>query len=591
MAHSSETLVTLLRRSLVEMPRTALAERVDGEWSLLSASEMLERVEAVALAIRSRGIERGSRIGLMANNCVDWIVTNFGILSSGCVTVPIYPTQAADQVEMILADSDAKLLFIDHPVVAERLQAANITLPPHVAFADPLGLPALEAHGMALRSADPGRAAVLAAEIAPSDLAVLIYTSGTTGRPKGVMLSHFNIASNAIDSFDTVADIILIGSPVLSMLPYAHIYEHTNIFGFFSLGATVYVTHTPEELLDDLRSVQPICTFAVPRIFERVLIGIKATAKKAGGVRAKLVPWALNVGRDYMRAKYGRGGKGSLLSLQYALAHALVLKKLRPMLGLDRLVFFGSGSAPLHEDIAYTFAAADISILEGYGLSEAAPVVTCNDPHDPHIGTVGKAIPGVELKLGNDGELLVRGPNVMQGYYHDPESTRTTIVDGWLHTGDIATIDAEGVVKITDRKKELFKTSGGKYIAPARVESALRRSAFVNQVLVLGAGHAHPAALVSPNWPALKAELGLDADAPTADCAMMPSVHDFLTREMIAQTADLASFEQIRWIGVLPRDLTVEDGELSPTLKVKRRVVEERYAALIETTFAAGAQR
>jgi len=185
----------------------------------------------------------------------------------------------------------------------------------------------------------------------------------------------------------------------------------------------------------------------------------------------------------------------------------------------------------------------------------------------------------------------VRGPNVMQGYYHDPESTRTTIVDGWLHTGDIATIDAEGVVKITDRKKELFKTSGGKYIAPARVESALRRSAFVSQVLVLGAGHAHPAALVSPNWPALKAELGLDPETPTAACAAMPSVHDFLTREMIAQTADLASFEQIRWIGVLPRDLTVEDGELSPTLKVKRRVVEERYATLIEATFAAGAQR
>ena len=592
MALSSETLVTLLRRSLIEMPRTALSERdAGGGWVGLGAADMLARVEAIALAIRARGVGRGERVGLMANNCSDWIVVNFGILSAGCVTVPIYTTQAPDQVEMILVDSDVKLLFIDRPETVELLHAAGLALPPVVEFTAIDGLAACEAQGMALRASEPARAAALAAEIAPADLAVLIYTSGTTGRPKGVMLSHFNIASNAIDSFETVADIIPPGSQVLSMLPYAHIYEHTNIFGYFSRGASIYVTHAPEQLLEDLRSVKPICTFAVPRIFERVLVGINATAKKAGGLRAKLVPWALGVGRDYMRAKHGRGSNGSLLSLQYALAHALVLKKIRPMLGLDNLIFFGSGSAPLHEDIAYTFAACDISILEGYGLSEAAPVVTCNDPHNPHIGTVGKAIPGVELKLDIDGELLVRGPNVMQGYYHDPESTSTTIVDGWLHTGDIATIDAEGYVKITDRKKELFKTSGGKYIAPARVEASIRRSAFVSQVLVLGSGQAHPAALVSPNWPGLKAELDLAADLPTDECSKMPSVIDFLTREMIAQTSDLASFEQIRWVGVLPRDLTVEDGELSPTLKVKRRVVEQRYAALIEATFAAGAQR
>jgi len=592
MALSSETLVTLLRRSLIEMPRTALFERdAGGGWVGLDAADMLARVEAIALAIRARGVRRGERVGLMANNCCDWVVVNFGILSAGCVTVPIYTTQASDQVEMILVDSDAKLLFIDRAETVARLHAAGVALPPVIEFNAMGGLAACEVQGMALRAAEPARAAALAAEIAPADLAVLIYTSGTTGRPKGVMLSHFNIASNAIDSFETVADIIPPGSRVLSMLPYAHIYEHTNIFGYFSRGASIYITHAPEQLLEDLRSVKPICTFAVPRIFERILVGIKATAKKAGGLRAKLVPWALSIGRDYMRAKHGQRSNGSLLSLQYALAHALVLKKIRPLLGLDNLIFFGSGSAPLHEDIAYTFAGCDISILEGYGLSEAAPVVTCNDPHDPHIGTVGKAIPGVELKLEADGELLVRGPNVMQGYYHDPESTSTTIVEGWLHTGDIATIDAEGYVKITDRKKELFKTSGGKYIAPARVEAAIRRSAFVSQVLVLGTGQAHPAALVSPNWPALKAELGIEEDVSTVDCSKMASVIDFLTREMIVQTSDLASFEQIRWVGVLPRDLSVDDGELSPTLKVKRRVVEERYAALIEATFAAGAQR
>lgn len=589
MAQPTETLVSLIRRSLVEMPRPAIGERVNGEWAMTSATALLERVEALALAIRARGIERGARIGLMANNCVDWVVVNFAILSAGCVTVPIYTTQAADQVDTILADSDAQLLFVERPEMAERLRVATVTLPGIVCFSTDLA--EFERHGQVLRAEEPGRIAALAAEIKPSDLAVLIYTSGTTGRPKGVMLSHFNLASNAIDAFGLVTDIVKCESPVISMLPYAHIFELTNVFGYVWSGATIYVTHTPEELLADLRSVRPVCTFAVPRIFERVLLGIIATAQKAGGVRAKLVPWALGVGREYMRAKYGSRTNGSLLALQYALAHALVLKKIRPLLGLDRLVFFGSGSAPLHEDVAYTFAAADIAVLEGYGLSEASPVVTCNDPHDPKIGTVGKAIPGVELKLGEDGELLVRGPNVMQGYYHDAEATSATIIDGWLHTGDIATIDPAGVVKITDRKKELFKTSGGKYIAPARVESAIRRSAYVSQVLVMGAGQAHPAALLSPNWPALKAELGIDPEMPTAACALLPSVHEFLTREMIEQTADLASFEQIRWIGVLPRDLTIEDGELSPTLKVKRRVIEERYAALIESTFAAGAQR
>ena len=589
MAQPTETLVSLIRRSLVEMPRPAIGERVNGEWSMTSATALLERVEALALAIRARGIERGARIGLMANNCVDWVVVNFAILSAGCVTVPIYTTQAVDQVDTILTDSDARLLFVERPEMVDRLRGATVNLPAVICFGTDLA--GLEAQGRVLRAAEPGRIAALAAEIEPSDLAVLIYTSGTTGRPKGVMLSHLNLASNAVDAFGLVTDIVKRESPVLSMLPYAHIFELTNVFGYIWSGATIYVTHTPEELLADLRSVRPVCTFAVPRIFERVLLGIIATAQKAGGVRAKLVPWSLGVGREYMRAKYGGRTNGSLLALQYALAHALVLKKLRPLLGLDRLAFFGSGSAPLHEDVAYTFAAADIAVLEGYGLSEASPVVTCNDPHDPKIGTVGKAIPGVELKLGTDGELLVRGPNVMQGYYHDPEATSATIIDGWLHTGDIATIDADGIVKITDRKKELFKTSGGKYIAPARVESAIRRSAYVSQVLVMGAGQAHPAALLSPNWPALKAELGIDPDMPPAACATLPSVHDFLTREMIAQTADLASFEQIRWIGVLPRDLTIEDGELSPTLKVKRRVIEERYAALIESTFAAGAQR
>jgi long-chain acyl-CoA synthetase len=288
-----------------------------------------------------------------------------------------------------------------------------------------------------------------------------------------------------------------------------------------------------------------------------------------------------------MRAKHTGAVISSTLRLQYALAHALVLRKIAPKLGLDRLAFFCSGSAPLHPDTAYTFLGADIKIVEGYGLTECSPVVTCTIPGQEKIGTVGKAIAGVDLKLAADGELLVRGPNVMKGYYRDDEATRGVFSEGWFQTGDIASIDPDGSVRITDRKRELFKTSGGKFVAPARVESAILRSPFVNQVMVTGNGRPHPAALVSPNWALLRKELDLAERATSEELAQRDDVAAFIRREVMTQTADLGGFEQIRWIGILPRDLTIEDGELSPTQKIKRRVVEERYADVIERVFAA----
>ncbi len=305
-------------------------------------------------------------------------------------------------------------------------------------------------------------------------------------------------------------------------------------------------------------------------------------------MRAKLVPWALATGREHQRALVAGTAPGLALRLQYAVAFRLVLSKLRPQLGCDRLRFFGSGSAPLQLDIALAFAAAGIEIVEGYGLTETSPVVTVNQPGDVRLGTVGRPIPNVEVKLADDGELLVRGPNVMLGYYHHPEETAATIRDGWLSTGDIATIDAEGFVRIVDRKKEIFKTSGGKFVAPSRVEGALTRSPFVAQAVVIGSGKAHPAALISPNWVALRAHLELGEDAAQDRLAADERVRAFIAAEAQRATAGLASYEQIRWTGVLPRDLTIEDGELTPTLKVRRRVVEARYAALVPQ-FAAGA--
>jgi long-chain acyl-CoA synthetase len=519
----------------------------------------------------------------MSANRVDWIVANLGILFAGAVTVPIYATQATDQAAFIVADSGARALIVETRELASHLAAEGVSLAPVVfdtAPADDDGFAALIGEGAALRDADPAAAASLSTDIDPHDLAVLIYTSGTTGTPKGVMLSHSNIVSNAYDAFGLVGDVIHPGDAVLSILPLAHIYENTNIFGYLIRGASVYVNRRIEGLLDDLRSVRPVAVFAVPRIFERTYAGIIARSVAAGGLRAKLVPWALTVGLAYRRAVED-ASPGLGLRLRYRLAHRLVLGKLRVQLGCDRLRFFVSGSASLHRDIALTFAAADMLIMEGYGLTECSPVVTVNYPAAYKLGTVGRPIPNVDVRLDDDGELLVRGPNVMLGYYHRSEETSETIVDGWLRTGDVASIDADGFVRIVDRKKEIFKTSGGKYVSPTRVEAALARSPFVNQVVVIGDGRPHPAALIAPNWPAVRAELGIAAEIPTAELAERADVRALLVRECANATADLSSFEQIRWAGVLPRDLTIEAGEITPTLKVRRRVVESRYGGLI----------
>jgi len=584
---SPQTLLALCAHALSGADRDLLVERdAAGAWRPARSQAVRERIAHIALGLRAAGIGVGDRVAIMAPNCVDWIVVNLAILHAGGITVPLYATQAHDQVRHILLDSGARLLFVDTAERRASLARSGIALPRTIAFeasVDGDDLAALEIAGRRCAAIEPDVLAAIAARVAPDDLAMLIYTSGTTGRPKGVMLTHRNIASNAVDAFASAADYVQPGDAVLSILPYAHIYESTNIYGYLLCGSVVYVNSRSENLLDDLRTVRPAMLLAVPRVFERVLVGIVSRAKSAGGVRAKIVPWALAAGRDYMRAKSSGKAIDVGLGARYALARKLALVKIKPLLGLQKLRVCASGSAPLHTDIAFTFMGFGVSIAEGYGLTECSPVVTVNEPLKPAIGTVGSAIANVELKLAPDGELLVRGPGVMKGYYRDAEATNRAMRDGWLHTGDIATIRADGCIRIVDRKTELFKTSGGKYIAPARLESAMLRSLYFNQVVVLGAGRPHPVALVAPNWNALRSELHLPAQTPPAQLACRPDVKHFLATEAQQQTSDLAPFERIRTIAILPRDLSIEDGELSPTQKIKRRVVLARYERLLDT--------
>jgi long-chain acyl-CoA synthetase len=585
---AKETLPTLIRRALSEPRDEALVERIDGSWKPISSERLLERVENVACAIRDAGLAAGDRVALVSQNCADWIVCDFATFFAGCVVVPIYPTQALDHMAYILEHSGARLLFVDSHITSERIRDSGAALPRVVRFdsADPDGLTAFERRGAEVRRADAELPVAYEATIAPDDLAVLIYTSGTTGPPKGVMLSHDNLGFDAQVSLACGFEGIEGGRDVISVLPYSHIYEHTLIYIYLLAKVRYFICHDPNELLHDLRDVRPSEMTAVPRIFDRVMAGIKGQARSAGGLQARLVPWALAVARHYMFAKTFCAKTPVKLAVQYALAGKLVLEKIRHALGLDRVQFLTSGSAPLHVDTAMTFLGLGIPIMQGYGLTETSPVVSVSRLSANEYGAVGRPITGVDVRIAEDGEVLVRGRNVMQGYYRDAQATAAAIVDGWLHTGDVGEIDAAGFLRITDRKNEIFKTGTGKWISPARIEANIKRSIFVTHAMVVGSGRSHPIALISPNWPLVRLEVpNLPQDAPPELLAGRDDVHAFLTHEVHKQTRGLASYEQIRRVIVVPREFTVEGGELSPSMKVKRRVVEERYARDIDRAY------
>lgn len=583
-----ETLPNLIRRALAVPREDVLFERSAGGWRSTSSHELLERAANIACAIRDTGLAQGDRVALIAHDCVDWIVCDFATFFAGCVVVPIFPTQALDHTEFILKHADAKLLLIDAREALGRLQAANMALPPTVVFdsEDADSLAAFERRGAGIRATRPDLPQAYESDVSPDDLAVLIYTSGTTGVPKGVMLSHDNLSFDAQSSLEYGLTEMQPGSNCLSVLPFSHIYEHTMIYIYLLAGMRYYICHDPNDLLADLREIRPTIMTAVPRIFDRVLSGVRSQALKHGGLQAKLVPWALRVGREYSSAKVFGQGASPILSLQYAIARRLVLDKLRKVLGLDRMQQFLSGSAALHVDVAMTFLGIGVPILQGYGLTETSPVITTSTHALNRYGAVGRPIPGCEIAIAPDGEVLARGRNIMMGYYHDDESTAVALEGGWFHSGDIGEIDADGYLRITDRKKEVFKTATGKYVAPARVESAIKRSMYVAQAMVVGDGRPHPAALVAPNWDALRLELSLPALTPD-ELIVRDDVREFMTNEVRKQTADLASYEQIRRIVLIPREFTVESGELSPSMKIKRRVVETNYKTAINRAYGA----
>jgi long-chain acyl-CoA synthetase len=569
--------------------------RRDGRWAPLGYTDLAEQVHAASIGLRELGVQDGDRLAILSENRPEWAITDYACLAARATDVPIYPTLPARQAEYILRDSGAVGVVVSSVGQLEKVRSIRDRLPAlRLVIAldadargpDVLPFEELLACGRSARARHPDwRAHALRAS--PDDLATIIYTSGTTGDPKGVMLTHGNIASNVttcVGLFDFGP-----GDECLSFLPLSHIFE--RMFGHYSMfhaGVVINYAGSIETVAADMQELRPTMMASVPRLYEKIFSRVLDSVRSSAAPRRRIFGWARRVGEAWVdRILAGQPVPGRL-ALERRLADRLVFSKLRGRTG-GRIRFFISGGAPLSPDIARFFFAAGMPILEGYGLTETSPVMAVNTFGHTRLGTVGRPIPGVDIRIAPDGEIVTRGPNVMRGYYGKPEATAAALdEEGWFHTGDIGQLDAEGYLSITDRKKDLIVTAGGKNIAPQPIENLAKSSKFVSNAVMLGDRRPFPIMLVVPNAGPLKAwaaRHGLPADDMEL-LVRLPEVHTKLEREVRKTLRDLAQFEMPKKFLLLPNDFSVEGGELTPTLKVRRRIVEERHKTAIETLYA-----
>jgi long-chain acyl-CoA synthetase len=579
----------------------AFRSKVAGTWRTVTHRQAFERVQAIALGLRELGVQSGDKVGLISENRPAWALTDYACLTARAVDVPIYPTLTSKQTEYILRDSEAVATFCSTANQLAKVLEVKPGLPGlrHVIVFDSeakqgaasgtsvLTLAELEAKGRAAAAKYPDwKREALAA--GPDDLATLIYTSGTTGDPKGVMLSHHNIWSNV----QAVLQMIPIGpgDACLSMLPLSHSYERMVDYTLFQAGVIINYAESFDTVAANLQDVKPTVVLSVPRLYEKVYARVLENALSGSAVKRAIFFWAKRAGDEWAtHALAGLPIPGGL-AFKKKIADKLVFSKLRARTG-GRIRFFVSGAAPLSADIAKFFYSAGLPIIEGYGLTESSPVLTLNPLEKIKLGTVGRAIPGVELRIApSDGEILARGPNIMKGYYKLPDATRETVnAEGWLLTGDIGQIDSDGYLKITDRKKELIKTAGGKYIAPQPIEAMVKRNKFVANAVLYGDRRKFPIVLVVPNYDNLERwakERNLTYGSHR-ELIALDDVKAKVEREVMGQLRELAKYEMPKKVVLLEQDFTIEAGELTPTLKVKRRVVEKRYKDLIDRAYSA----
>ncbi len=575
-----------------------------GLWETMTWQEAYERASDIAHGLLALGCKPGDKVAILGNTREEWTLTDLGLLLAGGVTVPIYPSSLKDSVGYILRDSEAVWVFAEDQKQLQKLLALRSELPAVKQVILWLGTgeqsPETESWVMPLRElTDKGRAhrlqqphalTELRRSLLGSDIATIIYTSGTTGNPKGVVVTHdaYTIGTKK----GTNALPVRLQDKQLLFLPLAHSFGKLLEIVSVRVGFCTAFAESIDKLVDNLGEVQPSFMAGVPRIFEKVYGGFMAKSRAGGAVKWKLVQWALGVGIAASREIQAGRQPSGLLAVQYKLADKLVFSKLRARFG-GKLRWFVSGSAPLSRDLAEFFHAAGMLILEGYGLTETNSLTTINRVDNYKFGTVGRALdPELELKIAADGEILTRGITNMSGYYKLEEATREAIdADGWFHTGDIGELDAEGFLKITDRKKDLIKTSGGKYVAPQMIEGQLKVDPLVSQAVVIGDQRKYVTALVALNVEVAKKLISEQGASPPSDAAALgshPAVQKRLDEKLRELNAKLGSWEQVKYVRVLPRELSEAEGELTPTLKIKRKVVAEHYKDLIESMYKGG---
>jgi long-chain acyl-CoA synthetase len=572
----------------------ALQVKRGGAYQPISHKEVAERVRHAARGLSSLGVRRGDRVAILSENRPEWAIADFACLTIGLTDVPIYPTLPGDQVAYVLKDSGAVAIFVSNKAQAEKIREIRSqlsALKTVIGFDEIPGLTNMSIAELEKRGTQGENRESIATyredalTVKPDDLATIIYTSGTTGEPKGVMLSHDNIYSNVEG---TRTAIPFDGHDVaLSFLPLSHIFERMGgHYLMFATGTSIAYAESIDTVPIDMQNVRPTIILSVPRLYEKMYARILETALTGGFLKKKIFFWARSVAERWANEKLAGKKPGALVAKQYAIAQKLVFSKLKARTG-GRLRYFVSGGAPLSPDINKFFFAAGLEILEGYGLTETSPVIAVNTPENFRIGTVGKMIDGVEVRIAADGEILTRGPHVMKGYYNKPDATREAIdPDGWFHTGDIGVLE-DGFLAITDRKKDIIVTAGGKNIAPQPLENKVKTNKYVAQAVMLGDKRKFPSMLIVPNFDQLERWAGKRNIIWTdrAQLLRMPTIQAKIEKEVNKELEGTAHFEMPKKIGLLEHDFSIEKGELTPTQKVKRRAIDKHYKALIDSLY------
>lgn len=567
----------------------ALVTKQNGQWVKTSTKEYIEKANTISRALLRLGIQKNDKIAIISsNNRTEWHIMDIGVLQTGAQTVPIYPTISETDYEYILNHSEAMYCFVSDDEVLGKVNQIKANVPNLKEVYSFNKIPGCRNWSELLElGKDESNQDVVEDRknnVQPLELATIIYTSGTTGKPKGVMLSHNNIVSNVLDSAERIP-FDAGKSRALSFLPICHIYERMVTYIYQYYGVAIYFGESIEKISDNIKEVNPNVMTGVPRLIEKVYDKIIAKGSELTGIKKKLFFWAIAIGLKY--EPYG--ANGAWYEFQLKIARKLIFSKWKEGLGgkLDLIV---NGSAALQPRLARIFAAAEIYVMEGYGLSETSPVISVNDMRNKgfKIGTAGRIIQNVEVKIAPDGEILCKGPNVMMGYYKDEVLTKEAIVDGYFHTGDIGEVDSDGFLKITDRKKEMFKTSGGKYIAPQLLENAMKQSRFIEQIMVIGDGQKMPAAFIQPNFEFVKewAKLhNLNIGTTNEEMICNEEVIKRIQQEVDSINEKFGNWEKIKKFELTPDLWTVPAGHLTPTMKLKRKIVMEKYINLFHKIY------